>query len=81
MYFGAPVVLRHRSEFWHQDIELAGVALGVPWRDEIGMLVVWQAWLESRTRGSGKFNHGSDYASVWNTVLNKTGNRISSRFA
>ncbi|MEE2786581.1 MAG: hypothetical protein VX589_04515 [Myxococcota bacterium] len=35
MYFGAPIVLRHRSEFWHQDIEVAGAALGVPWRDQM----------------------------------------------
>ena len=35
MYFGVPLVFRHRGQFWHQDLEVAGVGVGVPWRDDL----------------------------------------------
>jgi len=30
-YTAVPLVFRHRSMIWHQDIEVAGVAFGAPW--------------------------------------------------
>ncbi|MBV71056.1 MAG: hypothetical protein CMH52_06855 [Myxococcales bacterium] len=34
-YFATPITLRHRKRLWHQDVELAPVALGLPWQDEM----------------------------------------------
>ena len=32
-YFALPLTVRHRGLMWHQDMEIAPVALGAPWRD------------------------------------------------
>jgi hypothetical protein len=34
-YFALPITMRHRGLMWHQDLELAPVALGAPWRDSM----------------------------------------------